>query len=114
MSWCEKGDMEGLPEELQAHIHELRPVPPCAKMMAALLKRIGYNDDEGMLYCPEDYRQEPDYLDSRYDRKRGCVSSFYGWGEEWDDERLHGGRGPWAAGALRSSCLRRQQRCCCC
>ena len=86
--------MENLPEVLQAHIHELRPVHPCAKMIASFLNRIGYNDDEGMRFCLEDYRQEPDYFDSQYDGKRGCVSAFYGWGEEWNDPRLHGGRGP--------------------
>lgn len=85
--------MEDLPEGLHALIHEFRPVHPCAKMIASFLDRIGYNDEEGICFCLTDYKQEPDYFDSRYDGKRGCVRAFYGWGDEWNDARLHGGRG---------------------
>ena len=87
-----KKNMEGLPEELQALIHDFRPVHPCAKMVANFMDRIGYNDEEGITFCLEDYRAEPDYFDARHDGKRGCVKAFYGWGTEVDDFRLHGGR----------------------
>ena len=84
--------MEGLPENLQARIHEFRPVHPCAKMLSDFMARMGYNDEEGIIFCLEDYRAEPDYFDARHDGKRGCVKAFYGWGTEFDDPRLHGGR----------------------
>ena len=61
-------------------------------MIADFMSRIGYNDDEGIIFCLEDYRAEPDYFDARHDGKRGCVKAFYGWGTEFDDLRLHGGR----------------------
>ena len=84
--------MEGLPEELQARIHEFRPEHACAKMVADFMDRIGYNDDEGIIFCLEDYRAEPDYFDTRQDSNRGCVKAFHNWGTEFDDPRLHGGR----------------------
>ena len=88
---CEE-NMEGLPEELQARIHDFRPAHPCAKMVADFMDRIGYNDEQGITFCLEDYRAEPDYFDARHDGRRGCVKAFYGWGTEFDDARLHGGR----------------------
>ncbi len=91
MSRCEKANVDRRPEDLQAVIHDFRPVHPCAKMIAAFLDRIGYNDDEGMRFCIMDYRAAPDYFDSRCDGKRGCVRAFYRWLGP-DDPRLHGGR----------------------
>lgn len=84
--------MEGLPEDIQAHIHDFRPIHPCAKMIADFMARMGYNDDEGICFCMEGYRAEPDYFDGKHEGKRGCVKAFYSWGAEFDDPRLHGGR----------------------
>lgn len=94
--------MDRLPEELIRHIHSFRPVHPCAAMVRDFYTRIGYSgpDDggdgeaENLPWCLEDYRHEPDYFDVKHDGKRGCVPSFYGFGDEWDDPRVHGGRGP--------------------
>lgn len=86
--------MESLPPPLQQLIHDSRPVHPCAAMIADFMLRVGYTDDEGISFALEDYRQEPDYFDSAHDGKRGCVPSFYGFGDEWDDPRVHGLRGP--------------------
>ena len=87
-----KKNMEELPEEFQAPLHEFRPVHPCAKMVADFMSRIGYNNEEGITFCSEDYRAEPDYFDARHDGQRGCVKASYGWGSEFDDPRIHGGR----------------------
>ena len=86
--------MDSVLQELVGLIHKFRPVHPCATLIADFMRRIGYNDEDGILFLLEDYRQEPDYFDARHDGNRGCVNSFYGWGKEWDDPRLHGGRGP--------------------
>ena len=86
--------MQALPQPLIDHIHELRPAHPCAEMIRDFMRRIGYNDEEGISFALEDYRREPNYFDSAHDNARGCVPSFYGFGEEWDDPRVHGGRGP--------------------
>ena len=82
--------MEALPHELIDHIRELRPRHPCACMIADFMRRIGYNDEEGISFALEDYRSEPDVFDSAHDGARGCVPSFYGWGDECSDMRLHG------------------------
>ena len=87
-----KKNMEGLPEELQALIHDFRPVHPCAKMVADFMARISYNDEKGIGFCMADYKAEPDFFDARHDGKRGCAESWYRFGAEWDDPRLHGGR----------------------
>ena len=97
--------MEDWPDELQRHIHEYRPIHPCATMIADFMQRIGYNDDEGIRFALEDYRQEPDYFDSAHGGSRGCVPSFYGFGDEWDDPRVHGGRGPRCVVLLRPATL---------
>ena len=86
--------MDALPQELIDHIHDFRPRHPAALMIEDFMRRIGYNDEQGISFALEDYRQEPDYFDAAHDGARGCVPSFYGWGEEWDDPRVHGGRGP--------------------
>ena len=82
--------MEALPDEPIDHIGELRPRHPCAVIIADFMRQIGYNDEEGMWFCLNDYKAEPDYFDARHDGKRGCVRSFYGWGDEFSDMRLHG------------------------
>jgi hypothetical protein len=61
-------------------------------MIADFMRRIGYNDDEGIRFALNDYKAEPDYFDSEHDGVRGCVRAFYAWGDELGDQRLHGGR----------------------
>ena len=70
-------------------LHDLK-----VKAINQLKPNVGfaYNDEEGIVFCLCDYRAVPDYFDSRHDGKRGCVRSFYSWGDETNDPRLHGGR----------------------
>ncbi len=92
--------MEKLPGALIQHIHEFRPVHPCAVAIKDFYKRIGYagvdngvgEEEEWLWFCLADYRAEPDYFDSRHDMKRGCVRAWYRWGDETNDPRRHGGR----------------------
>ena len=91
--------MEKLPASIIKHIHGYRPVHPCATAIKNFYKRIGYagsgrgvGEEERLWFCLADYRAEPDYFDSRHDRKGRCVEAFYRWGDEFGDPRLHGGR----------------------
>ena len=90
--------MEALPHELIDRVRELRPRHPTAVIVADFYRRIGYSghgsgtgeEDECLWFCLADYKAEPDHFDARHDGKRGCVSAFYGWGDECSDMRLHG------------------------
>ena len=80
---CEE-NMEGLPEELQTHIHDFRPVRSCAKMVADFMSRIAYNDEEGITLCLQDYRLDV----CRASRLFAYMAEVCGRFDRW---RVHGG-----------------------
>jgi hypothetical protein len=104
--------MENLPIEILEHIKGYRPIHPNALIMRSFIQRIQFSacsplaqrpcgccddplrcgDCEPFTFAVLEYSSEPCYYDCPYGN-RACVKSFYGWGSEVSDMRLHGSRG---------------------